>query len=88
MTTIGCSSIALEMSVSTSIPAFRIPGELTIPRVQAWPSALSWLRRSRVQRTQRGMTGCFGALTVKDEMVVKGLAASLTSSTERGEDRW
>jgi hypothetical protein len=33
------------------------------------------------------MTGCFGALTAKDKMVVQGLAASLASSTEPGDDR-
>jgi hypothetical protein len=36
----------------------------------------------------RVMTGCFGRLTARDEMVAKGLAASLACSTERGQDRW
>jgi hypothetical protein len=34
------------------------------------------------------MGECFGGLTVKDEMVVKGLAASLACSAGRGENRW
>jgi hypothetical protein len=34
------------------------------------------------------MTGCFGSLDAKDEMVAKGLAASLACSTERGQQRW
>jgi hypothetical protein len=59
-----------------------------MPHPQAWPEVLDWLRRSRAQRAERAMTGCFGALAVKDKMVVKGLAASLACSAERGDDRW
>lgn len=87
-TTTRCSSIALEMSTTTSVPAFDIPYELAIPRAQAWRGALDWLRGSRSRPQRRVMTGCFGRLTAKDEMVAKGLAASLACSTERGRNRW
>jgi hypothetical protein len=78
------------MSASTSItvPVRGIPRELAMPRAQAWQEALGWLRRSRVQRGGRPVSECFGGLTVRDQMVVKGLAASLECSTEGGGARW
>jgi hypothetical protein len=76
------------MSTTTSVPALDIPYELAIPRAQAWLGVLDRLRRSRSRPRRAVMTGCFGKLAVKDEMVAKGLAASLTCSTERGQDRW
>jgi len=74
------------MSTSTPVPALHIPYELAMPRAQAWRGVLDWLRRSRPQRAV--MSGCFGRLAAKDEMVAKGLAASLTCSTEQGQERW
>lgn len=78
--------MAVEMS-AISIPRSHIPREPAMPHVPAWPGALKRLRRSRVQRVERAITVCFGPLTVKDKMVLKGLAASLASPTEGGEDR-
>jgi hypothetical protein len=80
--------LLLKMSTTTSVPAFDIPYELAMPRTQAWRGVLDWLRQSRSRPQRAAMTGCFGRLTAKDEMVAKGLAASLTCSTERGQDRW
>jgi hypothetical protein len=78
------------MSASTSVPVpvRGIPRELAIPQAQAWREALDWLRRSQPRRGEWPVSECFGRLTVKDEMVVKGLAASLACSTERGGKRW
>jgi hypothetical protein len=76
------------MSTTTSIPAFDIQYRLAVPLGQDWQGALDWLRQSRPWPEGRVMTGCFGRLTAKDEMVAKGLAASLACSTERGQNRW
>jgi hypothetical protein len=76
------------MSTTTSVPALDIPYALAMPRAQAWRGVLDWLRRSRSRPQRAVMTGCFGRLAVKDEMVAKGLAASLTCSTEQGQERW
>jgi hypothetical protein len=40
-------------------------------------------RRSRTPLQREVTTACFGRLTAKDEMVVKGLAASLARASER-----
>lgn len=74
--------MGVEMSASTSIPASGIPYETAMSHAHAWPVVLNWLRRSRAPRAERAMTGCFGALTVKDKMVIKGLAASLACAAE------
>jgi hypothetical protein len=76
------------MSTTAPIPAFDIQYRLAVPLGQDWQGALDWLRRSRSRPRGRVMTECFGRLTAKDEMVAKGLAASLACSTERGWDRW
>jgi hypothetical protein len=76
------------MSTSTSVPASGIAPELTMPRAQAWREPLERLRRSRARRADLTMTGCFGVLGVKDEMVLRGLAASLACAAERGDERW
>jgi hypothetical protein len=76
------------MSTTTSIPALDLPYELGMPRAQAWQGVLDWLRRSRSRPQRAVITGCFGRLTARDEMVAKGLAASLTCSTEQGQERW
>jgi hypothetical protein len=76
------------MSTTTSVPALDLPYELAMPRAEAWRGVLDWLRRSRSRPQRAVMTGCFGRLDAKDEMVAKGLAASLACSTERGQQRW
>lgn len=76
------------MSTTAPIPALDIQYRLAVPLGQDWHGALDWLRRSRSQPRGRVMTECFGRLTAKDEMVAKGLAASLACSTERGRGRW
>lgn len=43
--------------------------------------------RSRGRSGSQPVTGCFGVLTGKDEMVVRGLAVSLASSTSGGQLR-
>jgi hypothetical protein len=83
-----CSSIGAEMSANPSIPAPAIRYEVATPRAHPWRAMRDWLRRLRVQPGEPAIAGCFGALTVKDRMVVKGLAASLECSAERGDDRW
>jgi len=83
-----CSSIAIEMSANTSIPASDIRYEVAMPRARPWRAMLDRLDQLRGQRRERPLTGCFGALTVKDRMVVKGLAASLECSVARGDNRW
>jgi hypothetical protein len=45
------------------------------------------LARSQVRSSGQPRTGCFGILTGKDEMVVRGLAVSLACSAERGRRR-
>lgn len=76
------------MSANTSIPASGIPYDVAMPRVYLWRAMRHRLRRLRAKRGMPAMTACFGALTVKDKMVVKGLAASLACPAERGDDRW
>jgi hypothetical protein len=76
------------MSTTTSVPALDLPYDLGMPRAEAWRGVLDWLRRSRSRPQRAVMTGCFGRLAAKDEMVAKGLAASLACSTERGQQRW
>lgn len=77
-----------EMSTSTSVPALDVPYGLAMPRAQAWWGVLDWLRQSRSRPRRAVTTGCFGRLATKEEMVAKGLAASLTCSTEQGQERW
>jgi len=76
------------MFANTSIPVSGIPYEVAMPRAHPWRAIRDWLRRLRAQRGEPAVSGCFGALAVKDRMVVKGLAASLECSAERGDDRW
>ncbi len=76
------------MSTTAPVPALDIPYELAMPRAQVWRGVLDWLRRSRSRPQRAVMSGCFGRLAAKDEMVAKGLAASLTCSTEQGQERW
>ena len=78
--TMLCSSIAVKMS-TTSIPAPDIQCELALPLGQGWRSALERISRSRVQPEGRVMTECFGRLTDKDEMVIKGLLATFACAT-------
>jgi hypothetical protein len=75
----------LKMPTTAYVPAFDISYELAMPRAQAWRGVLHWRRRSRSRPQDWGMSGCFGRLTAKDEMVAKGLTAGLTWSTEQGQ---
>ena len=88
LSTMLCSSIGVEMFASSSIHASGIPYEARMPRVLGWRAMREGLRRSRGRPREPAMTECFGALTVKDKMVVKGLAASLVCPAEQGLDRW
>jgi hypothetical protein len=51
--------------------------------VSARRSVLDRLYPLLAQRDNHVIAGCFGKLASKDEMVVKGLAASLTCSSGR-----
>jgi hypothetical protein len=81
-----CSSIASKMA-TTTIPPLDIQCELALPLRAGWRNALERMRRSRVQPGGRVRTECFGRLTAKDEMVVKGLVASFAGSSAREPDR-
>ena len=76
----------MEMS-ATSIPAPDIQYKLGRPLGRDWRCVLDRLRRSRVRPDGQMTTECFGKLTEKDEMVVKGLAVSFACSIERGVGR-
>jgi hypothetical protein len=69
-------------------PSIRLPGigsERAVPRGRAgWVVTVRPPRR-RVTGGAQPMNGCFGMLAEKDEMVVKGLAASLACSGEAEE---
>jgi hypothetical protein len=80
------SSIALKMSI-TSIRFRDVRFKLTLPLGRAWRGVLDYLLGSRVQRGGRAPTECFGGLSDKDKAVVRGLAAGLACSIERGQDR-
>jgi hypothetical protein len=79
--------MALTMS-RTSIRPTDIRCKLALPLARGWPGVLDHLSGSRVQRRGQMLTECFGGLNDKDEAVVRGLAAGLACSTERGHDRW
>jgi hypothetical protein len=53
------------------------------PFGRGWRDVVGRLRRSRARRHDHLITDCFGKLAGRDEMVVKGLAASLTCSPGR-----
>jgi len=66
-------------------PSIRLPGirsELALPRGRAGWVVTVRPRRRRVTADGQPMSGCFGLLAERDEMVIKGLAASLECSGE------
>ena len=82
--------VVVSPAVSTvaSAPTSGIPRGFGVPLGHEWHAVLGRLRRSRIPRQSHAAAECFGRLTDRDEAVVKGLAASLACSTERGQDRW
>jgi hypothetical protein len=71
-------------------PSIRSPEirlELPVTLGQRWRGFSERLCRSQLKRGDHLLAGCFGALAEKDEMVVRGLAARLACSTERGQGR-
>jgi hypothetical protein len=71
------------LTPSVRSPEAEIRFKLALPLGQVWRGFMEPRRASQVQRRDHLMTGCFGRLTDKDEMVLKGLAASLACSNER-----
>jgi hypothetical protein len=69
--------------MSAAVPSSEIRFKPAVPIREGRRGILHRLRRSRNPRQGQVMTACFGRLTAKDEMVVKGLAASLARSNER-----
>lgn len=82
-----CYVVVLPEMSATLIPAPDIQYKLAAPVGEDWRRVLERLRRPRVQPSGQRMTDCFGKLTDKDEMVVKGLGVSLACSIEREQGR-
>jgi hypothetical protein len=59
----------------------------TVGLGQRWQDVLDRLRRCQLPQGGQVGTDCFGRLTDKDEMVVKGLAVRAAHWTECGEGR-
>jgi hypothetical protein len=71
-----------------SVGSPEIRYELALPRPRTWWGVLEGRRRSRGDRGRQPPATCFGRLTGKDAMVIKGLAASLATQVQLEDDRW
>jgi hypothetical protein len=66
---------------TTSISAADLLRMGSVPRARPWQSVTAGLRPRSVPRGRQAAIACFGTLPAKEQMVVKGLSATLPCSS-------
>jgi hypothetical protein len=70
-----------------SISAAGLARMPSVPRARPWRSLTAGLRQRSVPRGRQTARACFGTLPAKEQMVVKGLSASLPCLPAMGDKR-
>lgn len=73
--------------LTPSISAADSMGTCSPPRARPWRAVTAGLRAPSVPRERQAALACFGTLPVKEQMVLKGLSASLRCSAAEGKRR-